>query len=266
MKHTALTLILSHLKKKETPFCYYDTHAGAGCYDLRSVMAKKKEEFQSGIIRLWQHREHFAELSEYFSLLESLNHEESLVWYPGSPMVAAFMSRPQDVLQLMELHSTEFEILKANLGGKRGVSLYHRDGFQSLIGLTPPKVKRGIVLIDPAYEDKKEYALIARTVTEVHKKWSAGIFIIWYPLLANAIDRSSILMDSFQQSGLRKILRSELWVAKAAPDWGMHGSGILVVNPPWHLNEQMQNLCNHLTPLLAQETEAGYRVEWLVPE
>ncbi len=266
LKHATLALLIQYLKKKDKPFSYLDTHSGAGIYDLTGDWAQKRAEYKDGIARLWQQKAQFPELSDYFSTISALNQGDELKLYPGSPKVASALTRDNDTLELIELHSQEIGFLKQNMGRSNHIAMHHRDGFEGLVAMTPPKIKRGMVLIDPPYEIKEDYQKVVKTVVKAHNKWNNGIYAIWYPILADKINRSKKMLDAFAASGIRRTLVAELWAEQAAEDWGMHGSGMLIVNPPWQLDEQLEALCPRLAKELSQGKGSGSRVEWLVGE
>lgn len=263
LKHAVETLLLAQLRQKEKPFCYLDTHAGGGCYDLSGDWSQKKAEYQDGIARLWDERADWPELADYFSVIETLN-EQTLRFYPGSPEVARHLTREQDRLALMELHNQEIEILRRHLGHDPRTALHHRDGFEGLLGLLPPTPRRGMVLIDPPYELKEDYGRVVSTLQKALRKWPTGIYAVWYPILAEANDRSRDLLQACQERLGCPQLVAELQVAPQQAEWGMDGSGMLILNPPWQLDTLLASLLPRLRDRLAQHADARCRVEWLV--
>ena len=289
LKHAVQSLILESLSIKETGFSYIDTHSGAGGYALDHEWTQKKSEYLTGIAPLWQNREQWPELAGYFAAIDAMNNamnsamhskddvdqQQSLDFYPGSPKVAEYFKRPQDSLTLMELHNNEVELLRENMApqGRRsaqhytarskGPTIHHTDGFTGLIGLLPPPLKRGLVLIDPPYELKEDYQTVADTLTKAHKRWATGIYAIWYPLLAKDVDRSAGLKDALANCGFNNVLCAELSVSQQAQDFGMHGSGMMILNPPWKLDEQLNALLPKLAEALGQDSAAVGQVEWL---
>lgn len=183
-KHVTLMLLLEALKKKDTPFCYIDTHAGAAVYDLQSEFAQKTREYETGISRLWELPDLPEPIAQYVAAVRKMNtgHGKTFRYYPGSPEIAHQLLRSQDRLILMELHNTEIPILREHFENDQQVSVHHRDGFEGLGGLVPPREKRGLVLIDPAYEIKGEFDRVVETVTSAWQKWPTGIYAIWYPV------------------------------------------------------------------------------------
>jgi 23S rRNA (adenine2030-N6)-methyltransferase len=261
LKHATVALLVEALKKKEGPFAYVETHAGAGRYDLRSEQAQKTGEYLEGIARLWQEPAAPAALGSYLEAVRALNSGGELVFYPGSPRVVRHSLRPQDRMSLMELHNNEYPVLKQEFAGDRQVAVHHRDGYEGLNALLPPKEKRGLVLIDPSYEVKSEYGQVVTSLATAVKRWSNGIYAVWYPLLASA--QTEAFMAQFRATGLRKLLRAEITVR--GEGIGMYGSGMLVLNPPWHLDSQLQELLPWVVERLAPGVGQA-RVDWLVPE
>ncbi|MFD1008880.1 23S rRNA (adenine(2030)-N(6))-methyltransferase RlmJ [Oceanisphaera ostreae] len=274
LKHAVQSLILEALSIKDKGFCYIDTHAGAGGYALDHEWTQKKAEYLGGIAPLWQQREKWPQLAGYFAAIDAMNDamnsDQQLDFYPGSPKVAEYFKRPQDNLTLMELHNNEVELLRENMmvPGRRSSrsqspTIHHRDGFEGLIALLPPTLKRGLVLIDPPYELKEDYHTVASTLAKAYKRWPIGIYAIWYPLLARNVDRSGALKTALANSGFKDILCAELSVSEQAEDFGMYGSGMIVLNPPWKLDEQLNELLPRLADALAQDKAAGWSLEWL---
>lgn len=287
LKHAVQSLILEALSIKEKGFSYIDTHSGAGGYALSHEWTQKKSEYLGGIAPLWQTRELWPELAGYFAAISAMNSamqpdtqdDEALNFYPGSPKVAEYFKRPQDSLTLMELHNNEVELLRENMapqgrrsgrssGRNKGPTIHHQDGFSGLIGLLPPTPKRGLVLIDPPYELKEDYQTLVETMVQAHKRWSIGIYAIWYPLLAKDGDRSAGLKNALADCGFDNVLCAELSVSQQAQDFGMHGSGMIILNPPWKLDQQLSTLLPRLAETLGQVDLRGqhggaWRLDWL---
>lgn len=263
LKHAVETLIIEQLKSKEKPFCYLDTHAGGGCYDLSGEWPQKKAEYLDGIARLWPERQHWPELAAYWDIIATLN-ESELRFYPGSPEIARHLLREQDKLMLMELHNQEIEILRRHMGSDGRSAIHHRDGFEGLLALLPPTPRRGLVLMDPPYELKDDYQRVLQTLKKAMQKWSTGIYALWYPILGKDADRSRSMLELFKYAGFPSVLVAELEVAAQPDEWGMNGSGMLILNAPWQLDGQLTTLLPRLCQQLAQSEEAQWRLEWLV--
>ncbi|GGB52563.1 ribosomal RNA large subunit methyltransferase J [Oceanisphaera marina] len=261
LKHAVQSLILEALCIKDKGFSYIDTHSGAGGYALDHEWTQKKSEYLTGIAPLWQERQKWPQLAGYFAAIEAMNSGEKLDFYPGSPKVAEYFQRPQDSSTLMELHHNEVELLRQNMS--RNAAIHHRNGFEGLPALLPPTPKRGLVLIDPPYELKEDYQTVARTLAKAYKRWPIGIYAIWYPLLAKNVDRSDGLKAALTNCGFEQVLCAELSVSQQADDFGMYGSGMIVLNPPWKLDEQLKPLLPRLANALAQDSYASWHLEWL---
>lgn len=261
LKHAVQSLILEALSVKDKGYSYIDTHSGAGGYALDHEWTQKKAEYLGGIAPLWQQRRKWPQLAGYFAAIEAMNSSDALDFYPGSPKVAEHFQRPQDSLTLMELHHNEVDLLRQNMGPE--AAIHHRNGFEGLPALLPPTPKRGLVLIDPPYELKEDYHTVATTLAKAYKRWPIGIYAIWYPLLAKNVDRSGALKDALANCGFEQVLCAELCVSAQADDFGMYGSGMIVLNPPWKLDEQLSELLPRLKDTLAQDKAAAWNLEWL---
>jgi 23S rRNA (adenine2030-N6)-methyltransferase len=263
LKHAVLVQVLDYLKQKDKPFLFVDTHAGAGLYDLTGPWAQKNREFDSGIGRLLQCRLLPGELEGYVGLVKSLNHDGSLQRYPGSPWLAAERLRAQDKARLFELHPAEFEALQSLFRSDRRVKVEQEDGFRALPSLLPPAQRRALVLIDPSYEVKQDYATVVTALQAAWRRFPTGIYLLWYPVVRRAsVDR---LERDLEASGMRDVLLAELSVAPAGRG-GMQTSGLIIVNPPWTLKPQLPALLQFLAATLGLEGQGSYRVEALVDE
>jgi 23S rRNA (adenine2030-N6)-methyltransferase len=275
LKHLCQMLLIDKLKSKDKGFCYFDTHSGAGVYQLNSQESLKTNEFKHGIDRLTGHLSKNKAISHYLSLV---NAYKEFNQYPGSPEIAKSMLRSQDKLILMEWHNQEIQNLKSNIGG-RNIAIHHRDGYEGLLALTPPEMQRGIVLIDPSYEVANEYQQVVDTVITVYKKWNSAIYAIWYPLISerktsnttfdssdSKKGKSEAMLESLSQHSFKNLLRVELCVTNSSEAGGMYGSGMLIINAPWQLDKQLKESLQELTPLMAQSDSASYSVDWLIEE
>jgi 23S rRNA (adenine2030-N6)-methyltransferase len=273
-------LLIDKLKSKDKGFCYFDTHSGAGVYQLNSQESLKTNEFKQGIERLMGHSIQNEAINSYLSLVTKYMEFKQ---YPGSPEIAKSMLRPQDKLVLMEWHNQEIQNLKSNIGGKN-IAIHHRDGYEGLLALTPPDMQRGIVLIDPSYEVASEYQQVVDTVSAAYKKWNSAIYGIWYPLISDRklSDRrtlettfdssvskkgkSEAMLESLKQQSFKNMLKIELCVTNGEMAGGMYGSGMVIINAPWQLDKLIKESLHELTPLIAQNDSASYSVEWLIEE
>ena len=262
LKHSVQSLILQSLKVKDKAFAYIDTHAGAGCYDLQSKEMDKTGEYLEGIKRLWEGDVPTA-IQAYLDVLKVLNADGELRHYPGSPLLARELCRPQDRLLLSELHPADFVLLQELFTKDRRTQVHKVDGFAQLKGALPPLERRGIVLIDPPYELDHEYADVVKAVVDGIKRWATGTFAIWYPVVHS--DDVRFLERKLANAGLPGTLQIELNVLKENNRFGMTGSGMIVVNPPWKLEQQMNELLPWLVDKLGQSPEANFKLRWLSP-
>ncbi|PAR39525.1 23S rRNA (adenine(2030)-N(6))-methyltransferase RlmJ [Vibrio metoecus] len=263
LKHIVQSLILNSLQQKEKPFVYHDTHSGVGRYDLTHEWSEKTGEYKQGITRVWQQDNIPAELNSYLDAIRQLNQGETLRYYPGSPRVARAHLREQDRMVLTELHPSDYPLLEQEFHRDRQVSIYKEDGFARLKASLPPQERRGLVLIDPPYELAKEYRDVVQAIAQSYKRWATGIYAIWYPVV-NRCDIDD-MVEGLQGLGIRKILQIELGVSPDTNERGMTASGMIVVNPPWTLESQMQIILPFLKQAIAPAT-GHYKVEWVVPE
>ncbi len=268
-KHITLMLLLDALKKKDTPFCYIDTHAGCAHYDLQDEFAQKNREFETGISQLWQLTDMPESVRNYVDLVRAFDPANKKAkdhphYYPGSPAIAHGLLRPQDRMVLMELHNTEAPLLKDYFSGDDQVGVHHRDGFEGLPGLVPPKEKRGLVLIDPAYEGKGEFERVLDAVTEAWKKWPTGMYAIWYPVQK----RQPVPQFHYalRNSGIKKIFMHEFSVIPDTEPNRLSGTGMVIINPPWKFDTEIKKLLNWLAPVSDRGSGTAPRYEWLVPE
>ncbi|MTJ81156.1 MAG: 23S rRNA (adenine(2030)-N(6))-methyltransferase RlmJ [Telmatospirillum sp.] len=261
VKHIALSLVLTHLRRKDTPFCVIDTHAGIGLYDLAGVEAGKTGEYQEGIVRLLATTGLPEGLAPYLAAVRAANPGwPDLRHYPGSPMIARESLRPGDRLALVELHPEDVISLRRLFGHDRQVGVHEGDAYQALKALLPPKERRGLVLIDPPFEVKDEFQRIARGLTQALKRWERGIYGIWYPIKDPApVERFLSEVAAF---GL-PCLTAEFYRQPPDNPERLNGCGLLVVNPPWKLDEDLALLLPDLSRRLDATGPAGVR--WLVP-
>ena len=260
LKHIVLVQLLAYLTAKETPLWFVDTHAGAGMYSLESVFARKKGEFKDGIGRLWGKPGLPSSLSDYLLQLKKANPDGELRNYPGSPQIALQMLRSQDHLQLFELHTTESKVLQkffAKAG--RRVSVQATDGFAGLKAVLPPASRRGLVLVDPSYEDKDDYRKVVAAMREALPRFPTGVYAVWYPLVQrqDAQDLPSQLKQLAQGDWLQVSLTVR---APAKDGLGLHGCGMFLFNPPWNLEAKLQEAMPVLVKLLKQDSKATFKL------
>lgn len=264
VKHAVLVAVIEALKQKDTPLCYLDTHSGAGRYDLRAGPAEKTGEWRDGIKRLWTRDDVPPALASYLRCVREFNTDGVLREYPGSPRLARTLLRPQDRMVLMELHNTEYPILKREFAGDSQVAVHHLDGYVGIKGHLPPKEKRGVLLIDPSYETQNEFRDVADALKRANERWPTGVLCLWYPVLARY--QVNELMHTLRGSGLREVLRVELNVLPDDAPPGLHGCGMIVIRPPWKLDVTLRDAMPWLREVLAQSDTAQWTVEWVVGE
>lgn len=261
LKHFVEVQLLRYLAQKDKPFWYIDTHAGAGCYALDAGYAAQNAEYESGIARLWERDDLPVPLTEYVALVKRLNPDGQLRFYPGSPLVALELLREQDRLRLFELHPADSEILRENfVEHGTQVLIQAADGFGALKALLPPPPRRALVLVDPPYEDKKDYQRVVAALREGLKRFASGIYAVWYPQLQRAEVRQ--LTEQLRQLPVKSWLHTALSVQAPGQDgFGMYGSGMFIVNPPWVLHGILQEVMPYLAQHLGQDEGAGYTLE-----
>ena len=263
VKHSLLAMLLDALSRKPAPWAYLDTHAGAGAYDLHSPAARRTQEAAGGIGRLWAARAKLPPAAKrLFGIVAALNpgapSDGVPRVYPGSPRVAAAMARPGDQLFLAELHPEEAYLLRGEMKGVLA-AVHERDGYEMLKALTPPKERRGLVLMDPPYEKADEFETVATALITAHGRWPTGMYALWYPIKDDSARRR--FLRRLEQSGLRKILLTELYLPVQAD--ALYGTGMVIVNPPWQLDSEARSCLAALAPILGAERS---EVRWLVEE
>jgi 23S rRNA (adenine2030-N6)-methyltransferase len=263
MKHAALAVTVTSLKRKDTPFFALDTHAGLGGYDLDCVAADKTGEFRDGIAKVLARPEPPAALEPYLSVMRTWNPHGGLRWYPGSPEVIRTMMRPQDRLALVELHPEDVEELRRRFQTDRRVGVHHLDGYVAAKGLLPPPERRGLVLIDPPFEVKDELERLRLALRRIRKLWSTGIVMVWYPIKGREPVRQ--FHQAIRDEGGPKTLVAELLIRPDDDPFRLNGSGLLVINPPWQLDEKLAEILPWLAETFAPE-QGSWRLDWLIEE
>lgn len=263
-KHALLTRMLIALARKDKPFCYLETHAGIGLYDLRHPWAQKLAEHRNGIARVWRRDDFPTALQPYLEAVRAENRDGVLRWYPGSPRIARRLLRDHDRAELAELNRDDCEALQRCFAGDRQVHVHCMDGYQALKAYLPPRERRGLVLMDSSFDRAREFDRLVDALKGAHERWSTGVFALWYPLMEapaiNAFERRIAL------SGIRKVLKLELSVLPDGWADSLRGSAMVVVNPPYGLDEEAREILPWLWQAMAEEGTGGSRVEWLVPE
>ncbi|MEZ5571490.1 MAG: 23S rRNA (adenine(2030)-N(6))-methyltransferase RlmJ [Halioglobus sp.] len=257
LKHLVQVMLLRYLlEKKDKPLRYIDTHAGAGSYDLHAAFASQNREFDSGITRLWTRTDLPESLMDYVNVVRRFNAGGELVHYPGSPSIAATILQAAHRLQLYELHPGDASRLGKWAARDRRIRVHQEDGFAALNAILPPVERRALVMIDPPYEVKADYATAVATLQRACKKFATGVYALWYPLLQR--DEVKTLVKKLESMPVKSLL-VELPVQPKATG-GMYGSGMFVINPPWVLQQQLESCLPYLQTVLADQDAEPWRV------
>ena len=261
LKHVIELQLLQYLNQKDKAYWMIDTHAGAGLYALDQGYAVKNAEYSDGIARLWQRDDLPAALADYVAAVRELNPDGALRVYPGSPWLAMQGLRQQDQLRLFELHPTDSSLLRQNFPAtNRRVRIEAADGFFGLKALLPPPSRRALVLIDPPYEDKQDYQRVTGVLRDALQRFETGIYAVWYPLLQRR--ESQIFAESLKRLPIQNWLNVSLTVHRPAADgFGMHGSGMFIINPPWTLAALLRTVMPYLVDVIGQDAGALFNLE-----
>jgi 23S rRNA (adenine2030-N6)-methyltransferase len=267
VKHIVLTRLIEYLKLKDKAFRVIDTHAGIGRYDLSSVEAQKTGEWLGGIGRLLHaplEAPVTALLAPYLDVVRSLNPDGDVLRYPGSPLIARHLMRRQDRLSAIELHPKDVAKLKSLFAADFQARIIELDGWLALGAHLPPKEKRGVVLIDPPFEEAGEFDRLIDGLERACKRWPGGIYALWYPIK----DRKAVIAfrKALRQSGIPKLLDIEFEIRPASSEPTLDGSGMLVVNPPFTLERELRTVLPAVHRLLAVGKPAHWSLEWLAGE
>jgi len=260
LKHAVLTQTLQALLRKEKPFVYIDTHAGAGLYPLDDPRAQRTAEYVAGIARWWEAPVASPVLAPLMDILRAENPDGELRRYPGSPAIARHLLRPEDRMVLFELHPADHQTLVEGFGGSAGVRIEQVDAFARLKAYVPPQERRGVMLIDPPYELKSDYAKVVEMIADAHRRWSTGVFLLWYPVLSKLAAQRFV--ERLASTGIPRQLCIEYlpFIDDAAAN--LLGSGMLIINPPFKLDTALADLAK----VLGAGAASHCRVRWTVPE
>lgn len=268
-KHCVLIMLLQHLLRKDKPIFYLDTHAGIGKYDLTADNAQKTKEYENGIGRLYgksMDGECPQVVQDYLQIVKKINPDSSALnypkFYPGSPLLVKSLLREQDKMVLIEMHSQDILELKKQFRRDRQVAVHHIDGFQGLKAFLPPKIGRGLILIDPAYEDKNEFAKIINSVAIALDRYPLGIYVLWYPI------KDRLVVDNFYRDlkmlSAKEVLITELAIdpnSSVVAEGGLASSGMVIINPPWQFANKLKPVLEYLSSVLAVDEKLGkYRI------
>jgi 23S rRNA (adenine2030-N6)-methyltransferase len=271
LKHAVLARLIVYMEQKDKAFRVLDTHAGIGLYDLSSEEAQKTGEWQDGIGRLLDAdipAKAKALLQPYLTAVRDLNPDGGLKLYPGSPKLTRMLMRPQDRLSAMELHPDDYETLHRLFDGDFQSRITQLDGWLALGAHLPPKEKRGLVLVDPPFEVAGEFERLADGLAKAWRRFSGGTFCLWYPLKQGA--PIAAFHAALKALEIPKMLCAELSVRSDRDTTGLSGSGLIIVNPPYKLKDELDVLLPFLKDRLKQDRHASARAFWLrgeeVPE
>jgi 23S rRNA (adenine2030-N6)-methyltransferase len=260
LKHTVLTRVLRYMNGKDKGYRLVDTHAGAGGYSLEGRYAQKKGEFEQGVARLWNRDDLPEAVADYLGIVRQFNPDGTLTQYPGSPAFAQMLLRAQDQLRLFELHPTDHRILASYLGVVRGAEVYDKDGFDGLKGQVPPTTRRGVVLMDPSYEGNGDYGRVIASLRDAIARFAEGVYVVWYPQVSKL--EAAQLPKRLEALAPKGWLHARLTVQQ--PDsmgFGLAGSGVFVINPPYTLHAELLEVMPYLTEVLGQYDGANYLLE-----
>ena len=260
LKHITLLLVLRYMNQKDKSYRMIDTHAGAGGYSLEGQYAQKKGEYLQGVARLWERDDLPEAVADYMALVRQFNPDGQLEQYPGSPAIAQMMLRSQDQLRLFERHPTDHRILEAYLGGVRGAEVKDTDGFEGLKGQVPPSSRRAVVLMDPSYEGHGDYPKVIASLREAILRFPEGVYMVWYPQVSKL--EAAQLPRRLEGLAPKGWLHARLTVQQ--PDsqgFGLAGSGMFILNPPYTLHAQLLEVLPYLTEVLGQYDGANYLLE-----
>ncbi|EKF20306.1 23S rRNA (adenine(2030)-N(6))-methyltransferase RlmJ [Nitratireductor pacificus] len=267
VKHAIVARIVEYLKRKEKAFRVIDTHAGIGLYDLSSDEAQKTGEWHGGIGRLASaalEPETASLLNPLLDAVRAVNQGDSITHYPGSPRLVRHLLRKQDRLTAVELHPDDAAALKAGFAGDYQVRVIELDGWLALGAHLPPKEKRGLVLIDPPFEQEGEFERIVTRVAKAHQRWPGGIYAIWYPIK----DRTAVagFRRALAQSGIADVIDISLGIRSLSKGASFDGTGMIVVNPPYLLEQEMKVLLPALAGLLGEKRQGEFAWNRLTAE
>ncbi len=266
LKHTVMLRVLEHLNQKDKPYRWIDTHAGAGGYSLQDPAAQKKGEYLQGIARLWdiqdpaRRKDMPPAVADYLAMVRKFNTHGELTHYPGSPALAHALMRPGDHLRLFELHAADHRTLQLGFKDVKSAQIQNADGFAALKGQVPPTPRRGGVLIDPSYEGDADYLKVIQCLRDAVLRFPEGAYLVWYPLVSKhgAVRLPKQLKTLSPKAWLHATLTVQRPDAKG---FGLAGSGMFVINPPFTLFDELKMVLPWLAKTLAQYEGANWQLE-----
>jgi len=259
LKHYILGLVLSYMNQKDKPYWYIDTHAGAGMFSLTEGYATQNAEYEQGIAKLMYAENLPKPLSDFVAQIKRFN-TNKLEFYPGSPTVAQDFLRTDDKMRLFELHPNDCKLLIDNFRGQgKQVKIEMQNGFAGIKAYLPPPTRRAAVLIDPPYEDKQDYQYVVNMIKDSLGRFSTGTYIVWYPILQRP--EPAEMIEDLIQLDIPNWLHVSMNIhAPSLEGFGMHGSGLFIVNPPWTLPKILEETMPVLTQLLALDKTADFKL------
>lgn len=274
VKHVVLARILAYLGRKDAPYRVIDTHAGAGLYDLQGDEARRTGEWEGGIGAVLRHSfssDIAALLAPWLEAVRAVNPPAEdaalavdLRRYPGSPLIAQALARPQDRLLFCETVAGVRDALTEAVGRDARAKVLATDAWQALHAYLPPKERRGLVLVDPPFEEPGEFHRLAQGLIEAYRRWSTGIYALWYPIKdVRAVDG---FRREIERTGIPKTLSVQFDLRAVRQADTLTGCGMIIVNPPFTLAEELRALLGALAPVLATDGTGRARVGWLTPE
>ena len=263
LKHLVISRIIALLSRKEAPLAYLDSHAGVGLYDLQGDQATRTGEWLEGIGRLWDAPDLPETTADYFGVLHDLNPDGALRYYPGSPELARQLTREQDRVLLNEKHPEDGQLLKDNMKGDRRVAVHLGEGWHVPRALLPVAEKRALLLIDPPFEKADELERCVTALDEAIGRMRQTVVAIWYPIKDER--QLARFYRDLSKSAAPKLLRAELYVHTPDDATRLSGSGLVISNPPWGLEDELKQLLPWLADALGQ-SQSGWRLDWLIEE
>lgn len=263
LKHLVLCRLIHLMSRKDTPFAYVDSHAGIGLYDLLGSEASRTDEWREGVGRLWSIKDLPAEVADYLSVVRALNVNDELRYYPGSPEIARSLSREQDRLHLNEKHPADGPALKANMADDDRVAVHLGEGWQVPRALLPTREKRLLMLIDPPFEAVDEMERCVTALDDAIGRMRQAVVAIWYPIKQPR--QLKRFYQNLKHSRAPKLLRAELMVHSPESNDCLNGSGLVISNPPYGLEDELRRLLPWLADALSQ-SQGGWQLDWLIAE
>ncbi|MDO8953979.1 MAG: 23S rRNA (adenine(2030)-N(6))-methyltransferase RlmJ [Gammaproteobacteria bacterium] len=263
VKHCILVSLLQSFAEKDKPYCYIDTHAGTGLYDLESDESTKSGEWQEGIAKILAETSAIPQLvADYVACIRQCNYSDGpITQYPGSAYLAKQLMSFNDSIMLNELHPEDAHLLKNTFASDPRIAIHQQDAYQILKALLPPAIKRGLILIDPPYEHPKEFEKIVAALPLALKRFSTGCYAIWYPIK----DKRAVkkFLDHIKALNLPNVLDIQLNILPEDSRFQLNGTGMLIINPPWQVEQKLEPVLAWLWQKLSINGQGSYKLEKL---